>query len=94
LRVVGAVGLATATWILLAMIRSFLPYSRIGDRITDLFAIPGAWLTSFIYPEGFHTGQGSLEAVWMTMFSNFVVYILFWYLFLIAWGAARHGKGI
>jgi hypothetical protein len=83
-RLLWSVTLAIATSIVLGLIQTTLPHSQIGGRITDLFAMPGAWLTSFIYPEGIHTGRGTSAfwVIWLTIISNLVVYALFWYAFL------------
>lgn len=71
--------LAVTTSAITAVLGTKLSYSPLRDRITDVIALPGAWIASFIYPQGVHTGRGTSWWGITTVGCNLVVYALFWF---------------
>ena len=59
-----------------------LPYSKIRDAISDAIALPGGLIAGSVYPQGVHTDHGAPNWGLLAMLSNWVVYILFWYVCL------------
>jgi len=80
-----SVALALATSILVGLAATYLPYSRVRDRIIDALATPGALLVGLIYPQGVHTGTGARFWGIAVLTSNFLAYVLFWYACLRLW---------
>lgn len=74
--------LLTLLTFVIALTVSRLPYSETRDVITDTLTLPGGFIASLVYPEGVHTGHGAPNWALMTMLSNVLVYLLFWYLLL------------
>ncbi|HZR33488.1 MAG TPA: hypothetical protein VFA76_16710 [Terriglobales bacterium] len=68
---------------------SHLPYSETRDAITDVLTLPGGFIASLVYPEGVHTGHGAPNWGILTMVSNVIVYVLFWYACLRIIGRIR-----
>lgn len=81
-----AVGLGVATCFLIGLAATRLPYSRARDAITDALALPGGLIAGLFYPQGIHTGRGAPGWAWLAMLSNWVFYILLWYICLKAVG--------
>jgi len=85
------VGLGFATYLLLGLARTLLPYSRSMGVVTDALALPGGLVASVFYPEGIHTGRGAPGWAWLVMLSNLVIYVLIWYICLKVVGRI-HGR--
>jgi hypothetical protein len=70
------------TWVLIGVLKSYVPPSATTGAIFDALSFPGALASSLIYPEGAHTGHGAPGWAWFVLFSNLFFYILFWYICL------------
>jgi hypothetical protein len=65
--------------------------SRFGD-LADIVAYPGALFAGLFYPEGIHTGRGSIGSVYVTIAGNTFFYALLWFAVLrtVAGISRRH----
>ena len=74
--------LGIATFIVIGVVKTYLPYSEVKDRVIDALTVTGALIAGIAYPQGVHTGSGpSLWGLWV-MVANLAVYIVFWYICL------------
>ena len=77
-----SLALGIATFVVIGVVKTYLPYSEAKDRILDALTVPGALIAGIAYPQGVHTGLGApLFGLW-AMVANLAVYIAFWYLCL------------
>jgi len=70
-----------------------LPQSRARDLFTDILAFPGGLLASIFFPEGVHTGGGTVSWGWVALAGNLLIYTLGWFLVLWFWGKRRQKNG-
>ena len=59
-----------------------LPFSSMRDWIHDVLTWPGGILAGLVFPQGLHTGRGSIGWVYLAIALNVLVYWIVWY-FLI-----------
>ena len=59
-----------------------LPYSLARNAISDTLAWPGGLIAGFFYPQGVHTGRGSVGWAYVALAGNVAFYTLLWF-FLI-----------
>jgi hypothetical protein len=69
--------------VLIAGLVSRLPFSALRDAAVDVFAFPGAVIGLIVSPGGPHAGRGNPSWSWVVMASNFVFYMLLWFIVLL-----------
>ena len=73
--------LALAMMALTDLIRH-LPFSAARDRLSDALSWPALLITGLFYPEGIHTGHGSVGAIYVSIASFIGFYWVAWFLLL------------
>jgi len=73
--------LAVMTMVLFSLIDR-LPYSTTRDWISDAARWPGGLIVGLFYPQGTHTGNGSIGALYLGIASFVGFYWLAWFLLL------------
>jgi hypothetical protein len=74
----SAIALTLCTF-MIRLVVDHLPYSKARDLISDTITLPGAVMAGLLYPERYITGHSDPTLGLLSMVSNWVVYILFWY---------------
>lgn len=77
-RFILSLALGIATIFMIGLIKE-LSYTERRYAITDTLSLPGAYLASLVYPEGVHTGHGAVYWAEVVVFSNVILYVVFWY---------------
>jgi hypothetical protein len=78
-RILLSIGLAVLTWLVLALVEAYLPFSDAKNRVIDAVSLPGAILAGFVYPEGIHTGRGAPGFLYVAVALNLIIYCLVWF---------------
>ena len=66
-----------------------LPSSESRDRLVDGLEWPGALITGLFYPQGIHTGSGSIGAIYLSFISLFGFYWITWLAIFIVFNRVR-----
>ncbi len=74
-----ALALGIATFVVVGVADTYLPYSEAKIWITDALTVTGALIAGIAYPQGIHTGHGERWFLLWAMVANLAVYIVFWY---------------
>jgi len=74
--------LSILTLFIIGLAKEFLPYSRLGDIVTDALSVPGALILGIMFPQGPHTGYGVLYWGYYVMVANLFFYLIVWYILL------------
>jgi len=78
-----SLALGIATFVVIGVVDTYLPYSEAKIRVIDAATVTGALIAGLVYPEGVHTGRGApLFGLW-AMVANLAVYTVFWYVCLL-----------
>ena len=72
-----AVVLAIATFLGVGLLNG-LAYSEARDHFRDAMTLPGLIFAGLFYPEGLHTGRGTIVPVYLAMAGNFLAYVGIW----------------
>jgi hypothetical protein len=72
-------GLGVATFLVIGLVDTYLPYSSAKIRAIDAVSLPGALIAGLVYPEGVHTGHGAPGFALLAMAANLTVYVAFWF---------------
>jgi hypothetical protein len=57
----------------------YLPYTPFRGALLDALGFPGGAISSLFYPEGVHTGRGTIAPAYLAYAVNIVVYALLWF---------------
>lgn len=82
------------TWLLMYALAAVdrLPYSTTRDAIHDIVLMPGAFIAGVFYPQGIHTGRGSIGWAYVAVAGNGVFYALLWFLLIRIVSRIRQGR--
>lgn len=69
-----------------------LPYSPTRDAISDVLRLPGGFVAGLFYPEGIHTGRGSIGWAYIAVAGNVVFYAILWFFLIRIITRIRHGR--
>jgi hypothetical protein len=70
-----------------------LPFSSTRDSIHDALTWPGGFVAGFFFPQGLHTGRGSVGWAYLAIALNLLIYSLAWcFLIRIVRKAKANGR--
>jgi hypothetical protein len=71
-----------------------LPFSSTRDSIHDVLTWPGGFVAGFVFPQGSHTGRGSVGWAYLAVAVNALMYSIAWYVVIRIVKKVRAGRTV